>query len=183
MNAPLSGAEILARIKPQLPEEHVELCLRPDLENAFQVAEEKLYEAQAKPRAKAKLNEKPLHLKELAEDVARIENEMRDASVWFRFKAISADRFHALKDNHPPRPDDVGDTYAGYNRDAVLTELTRMSLYEPEFDDASWAELMRVISPGQLDALRDAANRVNRGVVEAPKSERASQILHRLATD
>lgn len=44
---PQSGADILARIKPRLREERTQLCLRPDLLDAWADAAERLATKQA----------------------------------------------------------------------------------------------------------------------------------------
>jgi hypothetical protein len=176
---PVNGADLLKRIKPTLPTEHVEVILRPDLINDFQVAQEELQEEKAKGYTK-KLNDKRPELRELAQKVEDLKQQIKDSSVWFRFRAIPVAEFRALCDNHPPRPNNDVDLYAGFHRDKVLDELVFKSMYEPEFDDESWDEMQRALSTGEYDQLREAANRVNRGVVEAPKSELASQILANL---
>jgi hypothetical protein len=174
---PVNGADLLKRIKPTLPTEHVEVCLRPDLFNEHQLAQEALQEAKAKSLTTAKLSDKQKPLVEAAQKVKDIEAQIREASVWFRFRAIPVAEFRALCDNHPPRANNDVDLFAGFHRDKVLDELVFKSMYEPEFDDESWDEMQRALSTGEYDQLREAANRVNRGVVEAPKSVLASQIL------
>jgi hypothetical protein len=57
-----------------------------------------------------------------------------------------------------------------------------MCLIDPVFDDESWTELTKIINIGEWRELRDVVNSVNRGVVDAPKSALASQILGRRAT-
>lgn len=183
MSAPISGAELLKRIQPKLPEEFVEICLRPDLVEAFHEANDALQEAVANGMKGARVNSKPKAQTEAAEMVRAIEEEIEANSATFRFRGLPKDEWRALCDNHPPRKGNELDQYVGYDRDAVLDDAVRASLIDPVFDDESWAELVKVISSGEWDELRTATNQANRSVVESPKSVLASQILTKHGTD
>lgn len=183
MSEPISGAELLKRIQPKLPEESVEICLRPDLVEAWSDANDELQEAVAKGMAGARVNSKPKAQREAAERVQELEAEIAAHSAVFRFRGLPKDEWRALCDDHPPRKGNEVDGWTGYDRDAVLDEAVRRSLIDPVFDDESWADLMQVISSGEWDELRKTTNSVNRGVVEPPKSVLASQILSRHGTD
>ena len=176
MSDPVNGAELLARIRPTLPEEATEICLRPDLMDEYREAESALTEALAN-RSNARLADKPVDKSVAAQRVKDLEEQIQAASVTFRFRAIPKDEFRALCDDHPPRKGNELDTYMGYNRDAVLDAAVRACMIDPVFDDASWAEFVAVVNGGEWEELRRVVNSVNRGVHDAPKSVLASRIL------
>lgn len=178
---PMSGAELLKKIRPRLREDAVQVCLRPDLIEAWQDAEDALAEASARTMtAPARLSKKPAEAvdqRALAEQVQKLEAEIAAASVWFRFRALPQDQWRDLCDNHPPRDGDQLDIFAGYNRAAVMDRAVRDCLIDPVFDDDSWAELTAVISNGEWEELRKTVASVNRDAVELPKSVLASRVL------
>lgn len=175
--APISGAELLKRIRPVLAEESVEICLRPDLIAAWTEANEQLQALAAQGMKGARVGSKPKAQIELATRVQELEAEIEANSAVFRFRALPKDQWRALCDNCPPRPNNEVDQWLGYNRDAVSDAAVRESLVDPVFDDESWGELTQVVNGGEWDELRKTANTVNRGVVESPKSALASLIL------
>lgn len=174
-----SGRDILARIRPTLAEESTEICLRPDLIEAYNDATEEL----ANVRASSSNTDRRLgstHTaaeREAAQRVQELEEEIAAHAVVFRFRALPKDQARAIKDNHPPRKGNDLDLYAGYDRDAVGDEMVRRSLVDPEFDDESWTELVAVVNDGEWAEMRRTAESVNGGAWRAPKSELASRIL------
>lgn len=185
MSDPLNGADLLARIRPVMREESTQVCLRPDLIEAVMAADEELVKSKAKDTSGegrlATGGESPRTI-ELAEKVRALEEEVVANSITFHFRAMSKDRWSALCDEHPPRPKNELDKYAGYDRQGVLDAAVRLCLFDPVFDDESWAELTKVLNEGEWKELTDTVNSLNRGVVDAPKSVLASQILDRLAS-
>jgi hypothetical protein len=183
MSEPISGAELLKKIQPRLQEEATEICLRPDLVEQWEEAQEALQAAVADGLKPSRLASKPTGQKKAAEKVKALEAEIEAASAVFRFRALPKDRWQALCDEHPPRPGDQMDAVLGFNRVAVIDDAVRLSLIDPVFDDESWAQFVDVIGGGEWEELRRAANQVNRGVVEAGKSELASRVLNPRADD
>lgn len=185
MSEPMNGAELLAKIRPVMREESAQVCLRPDLIEAFQAADQELLESKAKDASgggRMVDGGESARTVELAEKVRKLEEEVVAHSITFRFRAMSKDRWSALLDEHPPRPKNELDKYAGYDRDGVLAAAVRLCLFDPVFDDASWAELTKVLNEGEWKELTETVNSLNRGVVDAPKSVLASQILDRAAS-
>ena len=184
MTEPQSGAELLARIKPRLREDRTQLCLRPDLLDAWADAAETLAEKQAESQQSERLGTKgnTATVKKLAAEVQRIENEISETGIWFHFRAMPKDAWQALCAAHAPRANNQIDAFAGYDRDAVLDAMVRECLVDPVFDDASWAEFLAVCNPSEWNELRETVNRVNQSVVDAPKSELASRILRKHAS-
>lgn len=177
-SGPVSAADLLARIKPQLREESTQLILRPDLVDEWETATAALSEQQVKDSTNTRLaSGVSAAQKELAKRVKELEEQIDDHGIWFRFRAMPKDRWQALCDRHPPRGDDQLDRFAGYNRDAVVDAAIRECLYDPVFDEDSWAEFLSVCNPSEWEELRQTVTSVNRGVFEAPKSALASRIL------
>lgn len=191
-----SGAELLARIKPTLLEESVEIVMGNDLLAEWEALQENLLESREKDQAGNRLadrhKESP-RTRELAEQVAAVEDKIADQAVKVTFRSMTKDRWRAVCDTHPPRPEDLLDMQAGYNRDAVLDDAVRKCMIEPVFADCTdracqhtecgtWQHFESVVSPGQWERLKDTVNSANRGVVDAPKSVLASRILRRPAS-
>lgn len=175
---PRSGAELLDQIRPRFREESTELCLRPDLLDEWANLQDELSEIQAagleSPRLASGESGKA---KAKAAAILKLEDEIAATSVRFVFRAMPAYEWRALCDNHPPRQTSELDRAVGYDRDAVLDAMVRHCLIDPVFDEASWQRLLDVCNPSEWAELRRTANSVNRGVVDAPKSELASRIL------
>lgn len=179
----ISGAELLARVQPALPEETARICLRPDLIEAWDTAVGELEELEATPATGRRMASKaPADKAEKAKQVQELEAAIEEASADFRFRALPAPEWRTLCDNHAPRPGSQLDLMSGYNTDAVLDEAVRASLISPEFDDASWAQLLSVVSGGEWNELRRCAGNVNRSVPETGKSQLAHSILSRRAS-
>lgn len=185
MSETIDGDALLARLKPTLRVVRQQVCMRPDLMDVWETAEEKLSEAQTvldlpgRRLSDGGVKKAAGDVKELAQKVKDAEAAAEDASVWFEFQALPVDRYQALLAEHPPRPDDQLDMFAGHNRDAVVDELVRRCLVNPVFSDAGWAEYKSTCRASVWGALRDAANDANGGPVTAPKSLMASQVLSR----
>lgn len=188
-----SGAEILARLQPKLREVTTEICLRPDLIEAWETANEQLFELRVKDEEKstpkgrlanpeAKSVDYSEATQEAAKRVEELEAEIEGASVTFRFRGMPKDRWQALCDNHPPRKGNEFDGFAGYNRDAVVDEAVRRCLIDPVFDDEAWEKFIEVCNPSEWAELRRAANEANGRVSGSPKSVLASQVLAKRAS-
>lgn len=176
---PQSGADLLARIKPRAKEVTTELCMRPDLIEAHESAQEELAQSRMDDAGSGRLagGAASAKTKKLAERVQQIEAEIAENAIVFKMRAMPQDKWRSLCDNHPPRKNNDMDYMRGYNADAVIDAGVRVCLYDPVFDDASWAEFMAVVNPSEWQELRTCFNLANQAVVDAPKSELASQIL------
>jgi hypothetical protein len=187
-----SGAEILARIKPKLDEDWVEVCLRPDLVAKHEELDSDLEDsqiadasAQKGPRRNSTKPAGPSpRTLELLEQVEAVEAEMAESAVRFDFRALPKDKFRALCDQHPPRKDDLGDQSVGYDRVGLGDALVKTCMISPVFDAEAWEQLVDVVSIGEWNRLRARAEKVNGSVVtESPKSGLASAIRSSLASD
>jgi hypothetical protein len=195
MSTPMRGADILARIKPQVREESTEIVLSGDLMAKWEKLDADLAASRDRDMAGNRLADGiSAKTKKLAQQVADLEKQIAEQAVVVRFRAMHKDRWRALCDNHPPRRGDEFDMLSGYNRDAVLDQAVRACMIEPVFEDCdrdepcehtdcgSWQQFARVVPPGEWEELKITVNSVNRGVVDAPKSALASRILDRHAT-
>lgn len=175
---PLNGAQLLADIKPRLREADARICLRPDLVDAFVAAEEALLRSQAGDAGNQRLGSGvSAETKRLAKQVRELEAELDKSEVRFLFRAITKARFNEITDSHPPREQNMFDLTVGYNREAVDNELVRACLIDPEFDDASWQQLLEVCNPSEWEHLTDVVRECNGVMKYAPKSAAASAIL------
>lgn len=182
--APANGAELLARIKPTMRRVETYLCLRPDLLDAWQTANEELAQmraeqlasgtdrlaAGAKKKATAAINAK-------AREVQKLEDEIDDTQVLFVLEKMPSPDWNALIAQFPPRKDNMLDYAAGYDRGAAIDAAVRECLVDPVFDDESYAELLKILGPSEWDELRECCQQANGKVVRAPKSDLAARIL------
>jgi hypothetical protein len=187
-----TGAEILARIKPKLDEDWIEICLRPDLVASHEELESDLEDstiadqtAQKGPRRNSDKAPAPsARTLELLERIEAVEAEMAESGVRFDFRALPKDKFRALCDQHPPRKGDMGDQSVGYHRVDLGDALVKECMTSPVFDAEAWEQLVDVVSIGEWNRLRARAEKVNGSVVtESPKSGLASAIRSSLASD
>lgn len=190
MNAsPVSGKELLQRIRPTRREEKTQLCLRPDLLDRHEALTEQLLEAQSSqgPRLGGSGGTSKTS-KALAKEIEALEQEIMDHSMWFTMRAVDKATWQSICDRHPPREEFINDLYAGYNTDAVLDDAIRACLVDPVFEDCedpgcehdacgSWQNLEKVLNHSEWEELRATVNSVNRSVVEPPKSQLASLVL------
>ena len=183
-----NGDELLAMIDPQLPEDSVQVCLRRDLLEARDKAENDLISAKAAVLDGRRMNPVGGHntaeIQELAEEVQRLEQEIDEKSPWFRFRAIDSDKFEALAAEHPPREDNRLDLMRGYDYESLSKALVRKCLIDPVFSDEGWAKLRAACPIGEWSALRDAVMELNgQKVIVPPKSLLASQVLTSRGSD
>lgn len=209
MSDTVSGADLLARIKPKLREESTQLIMDNELLDQWTKLQEELAESRDKDMSGNRLSDgQSAKTKKLAKKVAELEEEIAAGSPTFVFRAVSKDKWRALCDSNPPRKNDIVDAHVGYNRDAVLDQAVRMCMISPVFDDCakmlndedceavdpesgevvkhfdcgSWQQFEAVCNPNEWQELVDTVNSVNRGVVDAPKSALASRILGKPGT-
>lgn len=185
---PRTGADILTQIKPVLRVESTHLCLRPDLIEQHDLLVSELAEIEAAShdedgkRTGRLAGGTPSRARDLAKQITDLEAEIEAARVEFKFQAMPNHKWQALCDKNPPREGNQLDNMWGFNQEAVYTEAIRISLIDPVFDDASWAQFVEVCNPSEWRELRDMVQLVNRSVTDAPKSPLASQVLARRAT-
>lgn len=170
--------EMLSRIQPVKKRETATICLRPDLLDAWEDAQERLAQSTVNDKTGARLaNAVSKETRSLADEVQRLEDEIEANQARFVFEQCDPDEWNAMIANHPPRKDNQPDQFYGGNRDAVLDEAIRRCMVEPVIDgDEAWLRLRKACNTSEWTELRNAVNRANGAVVEGPKSELASRI-------
>lgn len=192
---PQNGAELLARIRPVLATETTQICLRPDLIKAWESASDDLVKGQVDDAAsgEGRMADRAgpsANTRKLAERVQELEAEIEAHAITFTFQALPKDRWRELTEQHPPRKDNRGDAFMGYNQNAVEDQAVRTCMIDPIFEDCtkqgcdhgdcgSWQAFVEVCNPSEWNELREAVRRVNGSVTDLPKSHLASQILLR----
>lgn len=182
----MSGKDTLKNFKTMLAEaklpEHVEpTCLRGDLaaEHEQLNAELELLEAKAVDSLAGNGGA------ELAEQIAALEEQMRDNTYPVRLRALSRPDFRDFKAKFPVRLDadgkaDETDQLFGFDSATGFEPLVRLCLVDPELDDAEFAAFMGKVTDSQFDSLAAAAYRLNKGEIDVPFSRAASR-LNRLS--
>ncbi|HTI26188.1 MAG TPA: hypothetical protein VL652_34685 [Kutzneria sp.] len=167
------------------PEKTVELCLRGDLVAAWEDLERKRAAAeQASGDSLAGSG-----ARQYAEQMRALEEQMAQATVVFRLRALPRREYNELYAAHPPRldadgkPDRLDGAY-GYNTLTFWPALVAASLVEPLLDAEVLDTLLQdQLSDAQFDALAGAAIVVNRGEVDVPFSPGASAMLRSSAPE
>jgi hypothetical protein len=180
--SPINGDELLARVKPVLKEQRVQICLRPDLMQQHENLEEELRTGAAMGGNRLNPSGKT-GPRTTAEAIQALEEEIEAASVWFTFRALPKDEFRAMTTAYPPRPEVPLDLYWGYNQAEMAEALVRKCLIDPVFSEEGWASFVATCAPGEWAELRDAVMEANGGSFTPPKSLLASQVLNRKSSD
>ena len=177
----MSGKSTLPNFKKalagaKLPEATVLVCLRGDLVAEHERAERELEQAEkttgdslAGSGAGA-----------IADRIRELEQQMREESYEFRFRALPRPAWRALVAEHPPRKADdttlVDEDRIGVNADTFYDAMLRACLVEPELDDADWEQLFAALTDRQYDDLSSTAWGLNRREVDIPFSRAASRM-------
>ena len=193
------GAALLKKIKPQLKQVRVHICLRPDLLAEFHRLESELTEMMAEDAAghgdgerKPRLAEKGItyspETQAKADEVQKVEKRIAAADAVFTLEALPKDEWaeHAAK--NPPREGNHFDVLAGYNRDAALDGAVRMCLIDPVFTDCedvdcdhkacgTWQAFLRVCASSEWEELKNGVSMANTEVEDDPKSHAAARVL------
>lgn len=200
--APQSGADLMARIKPVRRRVTTEICLRPDLLDEWQAANEELSEkvqADAAEIGRRRLgsgssqsdpDDESLSpaARKIATRIQKLEGEISETSMVFTFEAMSKDAYQERCDQHPPRKGNQIDLITGYDRDAVLDACVRECLIDPVFEDCTekgcthrecgtWQAFIAVCNPSEWAEMRERVSEVNGRSEGSPKSELASRVL------
>jgi hypothetical protein len=160
----------------KLPECSVPLCLRGDLVAEFEALERKL-QGLEQPAGGASLAGVPQR-RELAEQLEALRQEMTDASVEFRLRALPRRRWSELMLKHPPLDGNDGDRAMGINEQSFFEAMVGECLVDPQLTADELSHLLdEVLTSAQYDQISMAAWRLNRRDVDVPFSRAASRIL------
>lgn len=190
--SPKSGKDLLAQIQATRKRGRTQICLRPDLVDAWAAANEALAEmvTERTSRLAGQGAKSPKKETDQARKVQEIEDQIDSASMWFEMESLDPDRWNEIADDHPPRPGIQVDQFLGHNVDAVIDVAIRRSTFDPVFEDCvkddcnheecgTWEALRKKVSPEEWAELRRLCREVNGRLVQPPKSPLASSILAR----
>lgn len=161
------------------PERTVRLCLRGDLQVAWDEAKA-TFDRLSEEGLAGRLTDGSARRK-AAEAMAAIEEQMRGATVEFRLRALPRQQWRALMAEHPFRTGEDGKVLPadamGVNSETFFDALIRVCVVNPELSDDEWTRLDEVLSDRQFDELANAAWGINRHAVDIPFSSAASRTL------
>lgn len=149
-----------------LPERTVDLCLRGDLHADYQDAEARYYAAQM--HAEPSLGGEATEVTEIRAELEGLTEQMRDATLTLRFRAVSKERFDLILVAHPPREDNKDDQAAGFDQDGVNESMIKACCVEPELTAERWDKLRGAITSQQYNELIGAVNQLNFAPVDIP---------------
>lgn len=163
------------------PERTVQLCLRGDLQAELEELERRLRDERG--RHERSMGEMGAEV-EIGEQIEALREQMREATVTFRLRALPARRtagsgeqmtWDELVKAHPPREGDQGDLVLGYNADTFFDALVVASVVDPQPSPEQWQRLLGDgLTSRQFDELAEAALTLNRRKVDVPFSSAAS---------
>jgi len=143
--------------------------------------------ADAKNRAAQDAREASTEVREAAEAVQAIEQQMRDHTVNFTLQALPRKAWAEFCANRPPRPGDEFDKALGLDvsalDDPIMASITGVQSRdgEPvEFNPGTdWHPLADEMSTAQWNDFAQAVLALNNGVTSAPFSPAASLVIQR----
>ena len=116
-------ADLLKQAK--LPERTVELCLRGDLQAEFELLDRQLQEA--REREPSSMGDDGGAA--VAAQIEDLRQQMKEAMITFRLRALPRRRFAELLTNYPPREGNRQDQLAGANVDEFSEAVVPLSNY------------------------------------------------------
>lgn len=180
---PKNSRNIKERLKAaKLAERSVQVCLRGDLAAEHDELERRLTNARAGDRAREqrgtsrRMGEKSEAVT-LAEQLLSLRDEMADAMLDIRVRALPRVEWQRHVRENPPKPDDEKDSAMGVDFDALMAVVTPRCIIDPVLDDEDWEQLNNVLSSADYDRILGAVWEVNRSGVDLPKSRLASLVM------
>jgi hypothetical protein len=161
-------AALLEATRP--PERTVWVCLRGDLQADHDELQVQL--ADANKEAVTSLGGGSV-LREIAEKVHAVEEEMAAARRPFRFRALDPDAWVALGKAHPPRE---GTDEEEFNTDTYPAALVAACCVAPVMTAEQVKALFGKLSDGQREVLFSGAWSANKGRADVPFSVLASAL-------
>ncbi len=154
-------AEVRKRRRP--PTRSVALCLDQDLIRRRDDLRRRL------DRQKA-LDERT-NARDLAPDIEReldeVEEQIREATVTFTFRALPRVEWRRLVEAHPPTPDDV-EAGLDFDPETIVAPLLAAAAVEPEMDLSDAEAIVDEWSEAEVTALFAAAFTVQREIRDIP---------------
>lgn len=141
---------------------NVKICTRADLVDEAETVEARIRKAKETDSLAPDVSDLEARLAELRE-------QMEDASIEFRIRALPRREFTKLITENPAREDNKHDAVLGMNIDEVVEQLIRRGTEEPELDAADWEILLGdVLNQATYKQLTNAAWSVNEHDVSIP---------------
>lgn len=159
--------DVLGKIK--VPVRSVAICLDADLQAEHDDLTAQL--ERLRREANGKMSDGG-EIREVADRIKAIEQQMRDSEQTFKFRGLSKNALNKLYERFPA-PEDKGllwDVEAGAH--ALLAE----SAVEPTMTDSQAQQLLNTLSQGQSDRLVGCAWLASTGSTQVPFSVRASEL-------
>lgn len=166
----------------KLAERSVQVCLRGDLVAEHDELERRLKAARTDAHTREqrgtsrRMGEKSEAVT-LAEQLLALRDEMADAMLDIRIRALPRVEWQRHVREHPPKPDDEKDEAMGIDFDALMAVVTPLCVIDPELDEEDWEQLENVLSSADYDRILGAVWEVNRSGVDLPKSRLASLVM------
>ncbi|MEU1421471.1 hypothetical protein [Kitasatospora sp. NPDC005751] len=161
-----TAADILARVRPRT----ATVTLYLDGEASGRIAQLEAQFAALADWQPASLAE-PDPRRALAEEIAELQDRIRDSAQDFTLRALPAKAWSDLLALHPPRH-----AQELYNPLTLPPALVPACLAEPEMTPEEYEQLAEVLNQGQRDQLELAAWQVNNEATTVPFSLAASAL-------
>lgn len=175
----MSSIKELLASKAKRPERTVFVCIAADLVDRHQILSAELAEEVQKERnggtSPRRLNALSAASVKAAE-VTAVEAEMADATVEVKVRAQIPAEWRAWKLEHPAREDVELDGHFGLNYEALINDMVRRCIVEPEFDDADWATWLAEVANAEQFTLAVTVFSLHEQRVDVPKSPLASLV-------
>jgi hypothetical protein len=147
------------------PQRTVTLCLRGDLQQAWEELQRQLRAAQD---ADGGTLSGPDDARELVGRMDTIAEEMRVHERAFRFRGLGHPEYRALIEAHRVPEEDATPGNEGINWDTFPAALIAACCVDPPMTVAQAERLCAAVTDGQWDALFEGARAVNRSLVNVP---------------
>lgn len=167
-------------------EDVVPICMRADLEAEVTELERQIVQLQTQAQVEATSlagPQRPPELLELARQQEALREQMREATIPFRLRALPPRRWTELLAKFPPRKGNKNDERNGVNVDEHAEVMVRECLVFPKLSDSQWMHLLTdALSDGSWNKLVQAAWNVNQRDADVPFSLAGWQILRNSGT-
>lgn len=163
----------------QRPEKSIPICLRANLQAEYEKLDQQLQEAQTARRG---MLTGGADGPGIAARMAEVREEMQDALVQFRLRALSPKQFRKILAAHPST--DGKKLFNDETFGPALVKATTVDVCAADgavrsLTDAEWDSLIGddgSLSPGQQDKLQDGAWVLNKQDIAVPFSQLASTV-------
>ena len=162
----------------------VEIVTNLELLAAHQVESQKLEELNEKTPAGDRLNNPYTpQIREQAQKVRDIEQEMQDSTVCVKVRALKKAKYAEIVADHPAREGNNVDALFGVNTDTFIDGVMPLSIVEAwnkstgekvDFTGDDWAEESEEFTDAQVSEFVSAILSINKRSIEVPFSPRAS---------